>query len=404
MPIPPDPADPAAQPPSPVFPGVWVEESPAGPPALLNGPDALSAGFVGPTPAGPLEGPPPLLTSLHDYERVYGDGRPLVYAGQSVPNRMWWAARTFFAEGGQRLRVARVHRPDPTPGTTGGDGLLPTPADYAGAAGLPRLDALEDVAWLAAPDVAVADLPALHDLLLAHARRRPGVARERFALLDGAPDASVADLQALRRRLDGRCAALYHPWFETAGPDPVRLPPSPLVAGLMARIDRAQGPWATPVDRTRQAVGGRSPVLSLADQRQLIAIGINLLVDAAPGRRILGAGTLSSDPNWRDIGFCRGLAALQAAIERDLGWTAFEACDDALWARVRNSIEAPLHQAWRLGAFPGSTTDAAFFVRCDRTTMTQADIDAGRLIVRLGVAPLKPAEFVVLQLELRTAA
>ncbi|MEY2655742.1 MAG: hypothetical protein RLZZ524_2770, partial [Pseudomonadota bacterium] len=274
--------------------------------------------------------------------------------------------------------------------------------------------AVDDVALLAAPAclapdasgqtpaAALAELPAVHDLLLAHARRQPGRTLERFALLDAGPAATTAELLALRARLDARCGALLHPWLQVpgglAGTAAPRLPPSAAVAGLIARVDQARGIWKAPAGEALRSATGLARTLSRPDQVTLGGAGIDLLIDAnTRGRVLWGARTLASDPEWRYLHITRGMASLQATIERSLGWAVFEPNDEALWARVRASIESLLLGLWRAGAFQGQKPEEACFVRCDRSTMTQADLDAGRLIVQVGVAPIRPAEFVLMR-------
>ncbi len=544
--------------PSFIAPGVFIAETPTGPPPLAAV-DASTAGFVGPTRSGPLDGPPALLTSLADFERLYGDGQPLVFGGQSVPNLMWLAARAFFAEGGRRLRVARVFRPDPAmasgsnalaarsgaaadgiarlkldgvlwsargPGRAGNlrlqltlrngqrladgsvvpqpwadtradliasspdgvvlgrwpdlsidpaapppdgrrglfesadpagpdalpvivqaqpgmdvetlltwlgawrvaprtdaarwadgvtltralsgghDGLQPGAAELGGASGLVRFDAVDDVGLLAAPAVSQGEIAAVHDLLIAHARRGPGRAMERFALLDAGPAATLGDLLALRQRLDAGCAGLFHPWLQVpgglAGTAPPQIPPSAAMAGLIARVEQERGIWKAPSGQALRSAIGLSRAANKAEQTQLGVAGINLVIEQGTrGRLLWGARSLASAPEFRYLHVSRGTASLQATIERGMGWTVFEPHDEPLWARVRASIDTLLQTAWRGGAFQGQKPEEAFFVQVDRRTMTQADIDAGRLIVQIGVAPLKPAEFVVLKVMLQ---
>lgn len=132
--------------------------------------------------------------------------------------------------------------------------------------------------------------------------------------------------------------------------------------------------------------------------------GVNV-IRAFPGRgiRVWGARTLSSDPLWKYVNVRRLFIFLEESIDEGTQWVVFEPNDIPLWARVRQTIVQFLTGVWRTGALAGATPEEAFFVKCDRTTMTQDDIDNGRLICVIGVAPVKPAEFVIFRIAQWTA-
>ena len=117
-----------------------------------------------------------------------------------------------------------------------------------------------------------------------------------------------------------------------------------------------------------------------------------------------GARTLSSNPEWKYVNVRRLLLHLEESIERGTRWAVFEPNNETLWATTRQSIENFLLSLWRAGALQGSKPDDSFFVKCDRSTMTQDDIDNGRLIALIGVAPTKPAEFVIFRISQKTSA
>jgi phage tail sheath protein FI len=118
---------------------------------------------------------------------------------------------------------------------------------------------------------------------------------------------------------------------------------------------------------------------------------------------VYGARVITSDPDWKYVNVRRLLIFIEASLNRGLQWVVFEPNAEPLWAQVRRSISNFLTQVWRSGALEGTKVEEAFFVRCDRTTMTQTDIDNGRLICLIGVAPVKPAEFVIVRIGLWTA-
>ena len=119
--------------------------------------------------------------------------------------------------------------------------------------------------------------------------------------------------------------------------------------------------------------------------------------------RVYGGRVITSDSDWKYVNVRRLLIFLEHSIERGLQWVVFEPNAEPLWARVRRTITNFLTVVWRNGALEGAKVEEAFYVKCDRTTMTQTDIDNGRLICLIGVAPVKPAEFVIIRIGLWTA-
>ncbi|HEU4621376.1 MAG TPA: phage tail sheath C-terminal domain-containing protein, partial [Burkholderiaceae bacterium] len=146
------------------------------------------------------------------------------------------------------------------------------------------------------------------------------------------------------------------------------------------------------------------PNVNFGQQELLNPIGVNCL-RALPGRglRVWGARTISSDPEWKYVNVRRYFNYLEASIDRGTQWAVFEPNGDLLWANVRGTIGDFLFNEWKSGALLGTKPEEAFFVRCDRTTMTQNDLDNGRLICLIGVAVVKPAEFVIFRIGQKTA-
>ena len=132
---------------------------------------------------------------------------------------------------------------------------------------------------------------------------------------------------------------------------------------------------------------------------------VNCIRDFRPdgrGIRLWGARTMSSDPEWKYVNVRRLFIFIEESIEEGTQWVVFEPNYEATWAKVVRSITNFLVTIWKNGALEGVTQDEAFFVKCDRTTMTQDDIDNGRLICYIGVAPVKPAEFVIFRISQKT--
>ena len=210
-------------------------------------------------------------------------------------------------------------------------------------------------------------------------------------------------------------AALYFPRLNlrpTADNSPAKsFPPSPAVAGIIARIDEMRGVWKAPagLDAALQGVGSLDVGLTDQEQAVLNPEAINCLrAFPAHGLVVWGArtraGLASLASDWKYVNVRRMGLFLERSISAGLQWTEFELNGENLWAIVRNSAEQFLLSLFRQGAFAGQKPDHAYFVRCDSTTMTQDDLDNGRLTCQIGFAPLKPAEFVILSISAKTAA
>ena len=211
----------------------------------------------------------------------------------------------------------------------------------------------------------------------------------------------------MRGKFDSRSAALYYPWIRTRDPvtgQDIDLPPSGFIAGVYARNDIEKGVSKAPANQVVNLAIGLETLLSDTQQDALNPEGINCLrIFVGRGVFVWGARTISSDPEWKYVGIRRYFAYLEHSIDRGTQWTVFESNGEALWSTVQRNIEDFLLNEWRTGALTGHKPEMAFFVRCDRSTMTQNDLDNGRLVCLIGVAPLRPAEFVIVRIGLWTA-
>ena len=291
-------------------------------------------------------------------------------------------------------------------------------ADYIGTdandpenrTGLFSLQNIEEISIVAVPGRTSAQM---QNALIAHCE----LMRYRFAVLDGPqPDNDlIADVRAQRQQFDTRYAALYHPWLSIPQPFPAphaptvfNIPPSGQVVGVYARTDIERGVHKAPANEVVRGITGLRRSLSQSEQDILnpYPVNINVIRDFRKtnrGIRIWGGRVITSDSDWKYVNVRRLLIFIEASIDRGLQWVVFEPNAEPLWARVRRSISNFLRVVWRNGALEGTKPEEAFFVRCDRTTMTQAEIDNGQLIVLVGVAPVKPAEFVIVRIGLWTA-
>lgn len=234
--------------------------------------------------------------------------------------------------------------------------------------------------------------------LIAHCEQM----RYRFAVLDGLPNPfAISEIQSHRNAYDTSYAAYYAPWIgQNIGGELRYLPPSGFISGIYARVDNQRGVWKAPANESVRNAFSLSTRYTTGEQEILNPQGIDLIRRFEPGGiRVWGARTLSSDPAVKYINVRRTLIMIEASIERGMSWVPFEPNTPDTWSRVAASVRSFLRTQWREGALFGRSEDQAFFVRCDETTMTADDVMNGRLICQIGVALVRPAEFVIFRIE-----
>ena len=300
----------------------------------------------------------------------------------------------------------------------GNDGKRPSFAEYEGQAkdttsvktGLKSFEDVEDISIVAAPGSTFgyeegyrAEATQIVNLLISHATRM----RYRIAVIDSGDGQSVAEVRAMRAKIDSSYAAFYYPWVRVLDPvtrTEINLPPSGFVAGIYARNDVNRAVYKAPANEVVNLAIGFEMLLNKSQQDVLNPEGINCFrYFEGRGFRLWGARTASSDPEWKYVNLRRYFAYLERSIDKGTQWAVFEPNGSQLWANVRNTISDFLFNEWQTGALLGDKPDKAFFVRCDRSTMTQNDLDNGRLVCLVGVAPLRPAEFVIFRIGQWTA-
>ena len=315
-------------------------------------------------------------------------------------------------------QAGQIDRPANTTVTlTGGQADVPAriePTDYVGdvadRTGFGGLEAIDEVTMVAVPDLMAAHLSGAVDLdgvkavqlaMIAHCE----LMGDRVAILDtpaGLNAQKVHDWRMQTAGYDSKYAALYWPWvkvFDPATATNVLIPPSGAVAGIWGRNDDTRGVHKAPANEVVRGALSLELDITSREQELLNPDGINCIRSfAGRGIRVWGARTLSSDPAWRYVNLRRLFVYLEESILKGTQWVVFEPNDDALWAKLRRTISAFLINEWRKGALFGLTPDEAFFVRCDRDTNPAESIDAGMVICEIGVAPVKPAEFVIFRL------
>ncbi|MBN1259204.1 MAG: phage tail sheath family protein [Anaerolineae bacterium] len=291
----------------------------------------------------------------------------------------------------------------------------PAPSDFQGdvseRTGIEGLAELDDATMVVIPDL-MTPLPgksdidldavkAVQTMMIAHCE----LMGDRVAILDAPPNLKPQAVKKWRMDTagyDSSYAALYYPWIEINNPvtdRPMLMPPSGFIAGVWARNDNTRGVHKAPANEIVRGATGLAYNVTKGEQDVLNPIGVNC-IRAFPGRgiRIWGARTLSSDPSWRYINVRRLFNYVKKSIERGTQWVVFEPNEPRLWARVRNAIDSFLTMTWREGALFGLTTAQAFYVKCDEELNPQESRDLGRLIVEIGMAPVKPAEFVIFRI------
>lgn len=290
----------------------------------------------------------------------------------------------------------------------------PTASDFRGDVserkGVEGLEVLDDVTMLVVPDL-MTTMPgeklnldmvkAVQSMMISHCERMG----DRVAVLDAPPDLTPQEVKKWRMEIagfDSSYAAMYYPWVKVMDPateQPTNMPSSGHVAGLWARNDNTRGVHKAPANEVLQGVIGLAYQVTKGEQDTLNPIGVNC-VRAFPGRgiRVWGARTLSSDPAWRYINVRRLFNYVEKSIEGGTQWVVFEPNNRKLWARVSRDVSAFLRTVWRDGALFGSAPSEAFYVKCDDELNPPESRDLGRLIIEIGMAPVKPAEFVIFRI------
>lgn len=303
--------------------------------------------------------------------------------------------------------------------TGGNDGKRPTADAYEGTGGDPdsrvktglvAFEDIDDISIVAAPGSSFgyengyrADASTIFNLLIGHCTRM----RYRIAVLDAGDRQTVGEVRALRAALDSTYGALYYPWITILDPvtqQEINVPPSGSVCGIYARNDINRGVYKAPANEVVETAIGLETLLNKSQQDVLNPLGVNCFRSfEGRGFRLWGARTISSDPEWKYVNLRRYFAYLEHSIDKGTQWAVFEPNGELLWGNLRRTISDFLLNEWQNGALLGDKPESAYFVKCDRSTMTQNDLDNGRLVCLVGVAALRPAEYVIIRIGQWTA-
>lgn len=271
--------------------------------------------------------------------------------------------------------------------------------------GLVAMEAIDEISLLVVPDQVrrnPQDLSPIVTEMINQCERL----KDRFAVTS--VERGRSDILTIPPRRDTSYAAFYYPWIEVFDPstnDTRLVPPSGHITGVYARTDVERGVHKAPANETLRGVRNLEFPVTKQIQDMLNPQGVNCIRDfRSDGRgiRVWGARTQSSDGEWKYINVRRLFLFIEESIDEGTQFVVFEPNHEPTWARVTRSITNFLIRVWRSGALAGISQDEAFFVKCDRTTMTQDDIDNGRLICYIGIAPVKPAEFVIFRISQKT--
>lgn len=370
------------------LPGVYVQET-SSRSKLIDGVNTHTTAFIGPTLLGPdasVDSFPEVLTSFAEFEQIYGglDDLPADEYQSSTTNYVAHAARAFFDEGGERLYVFRISDASSL-------------ASYQQA--LSAIELLQDISIVAMPGNTT---PEVAHALIAHAER---LDTQYFVVLDPPFGLTPAEVLEYRGQFDSMHAAIYYPWVVVSNGEgeELLLPPSGFICGIYARTDIQRGVHMAPANEVLRGALNFERDVTHNEQEKLNPEGINCLrFFEGRGYRVWGGRTLSSDPEWKYVNVRRFFNYLQASIKRGTQWAELVPNIEILWTNIQQTISDFLLNEWRKGSLVGSKVEEAFFVKCDRSTMTQHDIDNGRVVCLIGLAIVKPAEFMVFRLELNT--
>lgn len=391
---------------TPDSPGVYVQEIPSGARIIRGAPTATTA-FIGPAATGPFD-EAVAIDSFGAFENTFG--------GLHTQHMLGHAIRHYFLNGGQQAVVVRI-----------GDAGATRESWYAQIAE-PELREKKRGLWsldgaafglLCIPPFSTqtaVELP-IWQAALAYCQRR-----EAFLLLDP-PHPDIAwrkaqEVQDAHRQgrglfqIMGSHAALYYPWIMMPDPlnadRPQAFAPCGAVAGVIARTDARDGVWKAPAGMEATIEGDAVPALNLqeAETALLSAMAVNCIrMFGRHGCLIWGARTRAGasphSSEWSYVPVRRLGSYIEKSVRDGLGWVVFEPNDAPLWAAIRDSTENFLSGLFRQGAFQGPSAKTAYFVRCDASTMTQSDIEKGLVKLVIGFAPLKPAEFILIKMQLR---
>ena len=397
-------------------PGVYVEEIESGSKPIEAGATNI-VGFLGVAEKGPVN-QATLVTNWTQYTKIFGGLHEGGWLGHGVYQ--------FFQNGGTKCYINNLAEPKQKKGEASqknGDKAaekadepishakyeVKNPDNIAKLiigkdegvgkkSGLHLFDEIQDISLICAPGVTD---PAAQDAILTHCEKN----RFRFAVLDS-PETLEGGIDTMPMPRDSIMGAYYFPWvqmYDMAADQNIYVPPSGGICGVYGRVDSTRGVHKAPANELFKTALGLKYNLTDAEQEMLNPKGIICIRDF-PGRgiRVWGARTISSNPEWRYVNVRRLFCMVEQSLQNGTNWVVFEPNTRDLWKKITRNITAFLLNIWKSGALFGSTPEEAFYVRCDDELNPPESIDAGYVTIELGLAPAKPAEFVVFRVSQKT--
>lgn len=347
-----------------------------------------TAGFLGHTSQGPT-GKPMLVTSWAQYQKLFGGFKEGGFLAHSVYG--------FFLNGGARAYVNSLG--EQKEGQSEDDVAALIRGEDKGPGhrtGLAAMKAIEDISLVAAPGFTS---QLVHQMLADHA----GECGNRVAVLDGCEDLGETQLNEFKRIGDNKDAALYWPWiavYDEVSKQMKYVPPSGHVMGTIARVDGERGLHKAPANEVLRGAMGLKYSLTRNEQALMNPRGINIIRDLDDmGIRIYGARTLSEDKEWKYLNVRRLFQVVKSSVTRGTEWVVFEPNNPQLWGNIERNIRAYLKTLYNSGALMGKTPEEAFYVKCNEATNPQENLDLGIVTIEIGIAPVKPAEFVQINIQ-----
>jgi len=370
--------------------------------------------FVGKATKGPI-GKAELIRSFNDYKLIYGDIA-------SENDNMGMAVQSFYLNGGKSAYICRLAGENSEPPSAyicrlaGENSEPPSANDFTNFYDS-TLGEIRDVSIIIVPGEHWAKDGSGNPIIsvtLAHCEKM----QDRMVIIDFPPDFELDQVTSVTGLAlpSSAYSVLYYPWVKVANPfynaetntnadTTVTIAPSSFAAGIWSRIDNKRGVWKAPAGMDAGLIGtaGLEYIIEEGEQDQLNILGVNCIRNMpGTGRVIWGARTLANetDPEWRYVPVQRTAIMIKQSIYEGTQWAVFEPNDSQLWSTLRGNIGSFMNSLFRAGAFQGAKASDAYFVKCGLgTTMTQADIDAGQVIIIVGFAALRPAEFTIIRIK-----
>lgn len=347
-----------------------------------------TAGFLGHTSQGPTQ-KPMLVTSWAQYQKLFGGFKEGGYLAHAVYG--------FFLNGGARAYVNNIGEKKEGQSENDVADLIRGEDKGPGhRTGLAAMKAIEDISLVSAPGFTS---QLVHQMLADHASE----CGNRVAVLDGCEDLGETQLNEFPRIGDNKDAALYWPWiavYDEVTKAMKYVPPSGHVMGTIARVDGERGLHKAPANEVLRGAMGLKYSLTRNEQALMNPRGINIIRDLDDmGIRIYGARTLSEDKEWKYLNVRRLFQVVKASVTRGTEWVVFEPNNPQLWGNIERNIRAYLKTLFNSGALMGKTPEEAFYVKCNEATNPQENLDLGIVTIEIGIAPVKPAEFVQINIQ-----